>query len=133
MIHQFLSRESYWAKNIPIQTIVRCIEHSFCFGIYHQPKNDQAYLEQIGFARLITDHATFAYLADVFIVKSFRGKGLSKWLMEFIMSNPEVEGLRRWMLATKDAHRLYAQFGFTPVDKPERLMQIVNADIYNTD
>ena len=123
VIHTFLSQESYWAKNIPLSTVARSIEHSFCFGLYFQSA-------QVGFARLITDHASFAYLADVFIVTEFRGKGLSKWLMQCIMSHPDLQGLRRWMLATLDAHGLYRQFGFTPCDKPERLMQIVYPDIY---
>ncbi|MEP6677647.1 MAG: GNAT family N-acetyltransferase [Ferruginibacter sp.] len=124
VIHNYLSKESYWAKNIPLTTVQKSIEHSFCFGLYEKEK-------QIGFARLVTDHATFAYLADVFILASFRGKGLSKWMMEFIIKNPELQNLRRWMLATKDAHGLYAQFGFVPCDKPERLMQLLNPDVYN--
>lgn len=128
VIHQYLSVQSYWATNIPVETVQRCIGHSFCFGVYQVDATSE--LKQIGFARLVTDYASFAYLADVFILETFRGKGLSKWLMEFIMSNPEVQGLRRWMLATRDAHGLYAQFGFTPCDKPERLMQIVKPDLY---
>jgi GNAT superfamily N-acetyltransferase len=114
-IHHYLSAESYWAKNIPLDKVQRCIEHSFCFGVY---KNN----EQVGFARLITDYSTYAYLADVFILNDYRGLGLSKWLMQFITTNPEVQGLRRWSLATQDAHGLYAKFGFVPPEKPERLM-----------
>jgi GNAT superfamily N-acetyltransferase len=114
-IHHYLSTASYWAKNIPLHTVQRSIEHSFCFGVY---KNN----EQVGFARLITDYSTYAYLADVFIAAQYRGLGLSKWLIQFIITNPEVEGLRRWALATQDAHHLYAQFGFVPPEKPERLM-----------
>jgi GNAT superfamily N-acetyltransferase len=114
-IHQYLSAESYWAKNIPLYTVQRSIEHSFCFGVY----KDTA---QVGFARLITDYSTYAYLADVFIATQYRGLGLSKWLMQFIVGNPEVQGLRRWVLATQDAHALYAQFGFVPPENPERLM-----------
>ncbi len=131
VIHQYLSTQSYWAKNIPADKIIRCIKHSFCFGVYQQSENESLELDQIGFARLITDYTTFAYLADVFIINEFRGKGLSKWLMDFIMHNPEVQGLRRWMLATKDAHGLYKQYGFVPCDKPERLMEIVKPDIYS--
>ncbi len=116
VIHHYLSTASYWAKNIPLQKVQRSIEHSFCFGVY---KNN----EQVGFARLITDYSTYAYLADVFIAAQYRGLGLSKWLMQFIITNPEVQGLRRWMLATQDAHGLYTQFGFKPLDKPERIMQ----------
>ncbi len=115
VIHNYLCNESYWAKNIPIDIVEKSIEGSFCFGVYNSNK-------QIGFARLITDHATFAYLADVFIANEYRGKGLSKMLMKEIMGHPSLQGLRRWMLATRDAHGLYAQFGFVPLDKPERIM-----------
>ena len=104
-IHYFLSTESYWAKNIPIELVNTSIEGSLCFGVYHQGK-------QIGFARVITDYATFGYLADVFIDKNYRGKGLSKELMKFIMEQEVIKKLRRFMLATLDAHSLYAQFGF---------------------
>ena len=121
-IHRFLTR-SYWAEGIPRETVMRAIENSLCFGVYNGA-------EQIGFARVISDFATYAYLADVFILPSFRNQGLSKWLMAFIMKNPELKGLRRWMLATRDAHELYKQFDFTPLDKPERIMQIVKADAY---
>jgi GNAT superfamily N-acetyltransferase len=115
VIHNYLSAESYWAKNIPLQKVQRSIDHSFCFGLY---KNNKL----VGFARLITDYSTFAYIADVFILDEYRGLGLSKWLMQFITTNPEVQELRRWTLATQDAHGLYAQFGFVPPEKPERLM-----------
>ncbi len=115
LVHDYLCNESYWAKNIPVDIVKKSIEGSFCFGVYHQD-------DQVGFARVITDHATFAYLADVFIIEKFRGKGLSKWMMEAIMGHPDLQGLRRWMLATKDAHYLYAKFGFKPLDKPERIM-----------
>ncbi len=123
MIHRYLCHESYWAKNIPVAVVEKSIEGSFCFGVYHQGR-------QVGFARVITDHATFAYLADVFIVQEYRGKGLSKWLMETIMNNPALQGLRRWLLATMDAHGLYAQFGFAPLDKPERIMGMKPFDEY---
>lgn len=115
LIHHYLCMESYWAKNIPIALVEKSIAGSFCFGIYHQEA-------QVGFARVITDHATFAYLADVFVLESYRGKGLSKWLMETIIGHPDLQGLRRWLLATRDAHGLYAQYGFVPLDKPERIM-----------
>lgn len=115
VIHDYLSKESYWAKNIPLDIVRKSIDGSFCFGVYH-------FRKQTGFARVVTDHATFAYLADVFIVLEYRGKGLAKWLMEEILKNPELQGLRRWLLATRDAHGLYMQFGFTPLDKPERIM-----------
>ena len=115
LVHDYLCNESYWAKNIPVDIVKKSIEGSVCFGVYHHN-------EQVGFARVITDQATFAYLADVFIVEKFRGKGLSKWMMEVIMGHPDLQGLRRWMLATKDAHFLYAKFGFKPLDHPERVM-----------
>jgi GNAT superfamily N-acetyltransferase len=116
-IHYFLSKESYWAKNIPIELVNTSIEGSFCFGVYHQGK-------QIGFARVITDYATFGYLADVFIDKNYRGKGLSKELMKFIMEQEVIKKLRRFMLATLDAHSLYAQFGFESQVGNKRLMSI---------
>jgi GNAT superfamily N-acetyltransferase len=123
-VHQFLSH-SYWAEGIPMDLVKRSIENSLCFGMYHQQK-------QIGFARVISDFATFAYLADVFITPEARGKGLSKWLMQTIIDHPYLQGLRRFTLATKDAHRLYAQFGFTLFDKPERWMQKHNPDVYKS-
>ncbi|HLY27218.1 MAG TPA: GNAT family N-acetyltransferase [Aggregatilineales bacterium] len=122
VIHGFLS-QSYWSKGIPMEIVQRAIEHSLCFGVYHLS-------QQVGFARLITDYTTFAYLADVFIVEAYRGQGLSKWLVESILKHPDVQGLRRWMLATRDAHGLYRQFGFEPLDDPSRFMQITNLDIY---
>ena len=125
VIHQYLSRESYWAKNIPLQTVERSIANSFCFGVYYHDV-------QIGFARLVTDKATFAYLADVFVLPEHRGKGLSKWLIETIHVHPDVQGLRRWMLGTKDAHGLYAQFGWKPIPEEmmSRFMQLHNPDLY---
>lgn len=122
VIHLFLSN-SYWAQNIPVEIIKTSIENSMCFGVYHKEK-------QIGFARVITDCATFGYLADVFILEEHRGKGLSKKLMEYIMSQPELKGLRRFMLATRDAHKLYEQYGFKQLAKPDRIMEIVVPDIY---
>jgi len=102
-IHDYLSKKSYWAMDIPFETVKRSIEGSVCFGVYDKEK-------QIGFARVISDKATFAYLADVFIDEAYRGKGLSKWLMEVIINHPELQGFRRWMLATRDAHGLYEKF-----------------------
>ena len=121
-VHNYLCNESYWAKNIPIDVVKKSIEGSCCFGLYN--KNEQALPagRQVGFARVITDHATFAYLADVFIAAAYRGRGLGKWLMEVIMKHPDLQGLRRWLLATRDAHGLYAKSGFIPLDKPERIM-----------
>ncbi|HEY4323380.1 MAG TPA: GNAT family N-acetyltransferase [Mucilaginibacter sp.] len=117
MIYKYLDQDSYWAKDISSERVKRSIENSLCFGVY---QHDQ----QIGLARVITDKATFAYLCDVFILPAFRGVGLSKWLMQSIITYPELEGLRRWSLATSDAHGLYSQFGFTPISKPENWMEI---------
>ena len=122
-IHDYLSNRSYWAENIPLETVKRSIDGSICFGMYDDGK-------QIGFARVVTDKATFGYLADVFIDEDFRAQGLSKWLMEIIMAYPELQGLRRWMLGTKDAHSLYEKFGFEPLENPKRIMHIYNADVY---
>ncbi len=115
-IHRFLSQESYWATGIPRYLVERAIAHSLCFAIF----KDGA---QIGFARVVSDYTTFAYLADVFIVKSERGKGFSKRLMEAVIAHPDLQGLRRWMLATADAQGLYAQFGFTPLANADRFME----------
>jgi GNAT superfamily N-acetyltransferase len=122
VVHDFLTN-SYWAQGIPVETVRRSIENSICFGIYHGR-------QQVGFARIISDRATFAYLADVFILPEYRGRGLSRWLMECIMEHPDLQGLRRWMLATRDAHGLYARYGFTAVKKPDRWMEIHHPDIY---
>lgn len=121
-IRNFLS-QSYWAKGIPLAIVQRSIEHSLCFGVYDGSR-------QIGFARVISDFATFAYLADVYIDEAFRGKGLGKKLIACIMSHEQLQGLRRWMLATQDAHGLYEQYGFVRAQHPERLMEIVDPDIY---
>src|SRR5215467_8178217 len=107
LIHSFLTH-SYWAEGISKEVIQRSIDGSLCFGVFEKEK-------QVGFARMITDKATFAYLADVFIIEEYRGHGLSKLLMQVIMSHPDLQGLRRFMLATRDAHGLYQQFGFTPL------------------
>ena len=122
-IHNYLSVYSYWAKEIPVAIVVKAIENSLCFGLYEGDK-------QIGFARMVTDKATFAYMADVFIDEHYRGRGLSKWLVATMLAHPDMQGLRRLMLATRDAHGLYTQFGFTPITNPERLMQMVFPDIY---
>lgn len=121
-IHSFLTC-SYWAEGITKEIVSRSIKGSLCFGVFSIDK-------QIGFARMVTDEATFAYLADVFIDNDHRGKGLSKWLMEVILSYPGLQGLRRILLATRDAHGLYAQFGFSPFTNPDRWMQIHNPDVY---
>src|SRR5204862_3993507 len=116
-IHRFLSQESYWAKNRTLEQTLTAIENSLCFGVYRGR-------ELVGFARVITDKATFAYIGDVFILEEHRGRGLSKWLMETILAQPDLQGLRRWILATHDAHGLYKQFGFDTVKFPERWMEL---------
>lgn len=125
VIHGYLSNQSYWAQNVPKEIVQKSITNSLCFGLYFNGK-------QVGFARLVTDKATFAYLADVFILKEHQGKGLSKWLMEIIQSHPELQGLRRWMLGTRDAHGLYEQFGWTVLDEDsrKRFMQRHFKDVY---
>jgi GNAT superfamily N-acetyltransferase len=121
-IHGFLC-ESYWAKGIPRATVEKSIRNSLCFGLFHGNT-------QIGFARAITDYATFAYLADVFVLSEFRGQGLANWLMECIMAHPELRGMRRWLLFTRDAHDLYKKSGFAPLVHPERVMEIHAPEIY---
>ena len=122
VIHGFLTM-SYWAAGVPMDVVKRSIEHSLAFGVF---KEDQ----QVGFARVITDYATFAYLGDVFILEPYRGRGLSKWLMEVIVGHPDLQGLRRWVLLTRDAHGLYGQVGFTEPSHPERYMQRHFPDVY---
>lgn len=125
VIYNYLSAESYWAKNIPKDLVIKSIINSLCFGLYHQQK-------QIGFARVITDKTTFAYLADVFILEEYRKKGLSSWLIETIQANPDLQGLRRWMLGTRDAHGLYEKLGWTVLDEDtrKRFMQRHNKNGY---
>lgn len=126
VIHNYLCVESYWAKGIPVEVVKNSIEHSLCFGIYTADKH------QVGFARVISDQATYGYLCDVFVLEAFRGKGLSKWLMAYIHHYPTLLGLRRWGLATADAHELYKQFNWQPLANPNRLMEIVVPNIYAT-
>jgi len=123
-IHHYLSTESYWAKNIPLEKVQRAVDHSFCFGVYKNESDRDGSMQQIGFARVITDCATFGYLADVFITEAYRGIGLSKWLLKEILACDELQGFRSWMLATKDAHALYEKFGFKTVEGPGRLMRL---------
>jgi GNAT superfamily N-acetyltransferase len=124
-IHAYLDR-SYWAAGIPMDVLERAIRGSLCFGLYDGDR-------QIGFARTVTDRATFAYLADVYVLESYRGQGLAKWMMRVIMAHPDLQGLRRFALATKDAHGLYAQFGFAPLARPDRQMEIARPDVYRAD
>ena len=116
LIHDFLSRTSYWASGRTLEVVQRSIENSLAFGIYMEN-------HQVGFARVVTDYATFAWVADVFVLTEHRGRGLSKWLMEVMLSHRRLQGFRRWVLATKDAHELYARFGFIPMHRPERWME----------
>jgi len=116
IIHQYLSKESYWAQGRSMDTVRKSIDHSLCFGVYADDR-------QVGFARVVTDCATFAWLADVFILESHRGLGLSKWLVECIVTYPDLQNLKNFLLATKDAHDLYRRYGgFEPLEKPERWM-----------
>jgi GNAT superfamily N-acetyltransferase len=117
VIFNYLDEQSYWAQGIQPETLRRAIANSLCFGIYKENI-------QVGFTRVVTDKATFAYIADVFVLPDYRGIGLSKWLVQTIIQHPELQGLRRWSLATADAQGLYSQFGFTPITKPERWMEI---------
>jgi GNAT superfamily N-acetyltransferase len=118
-VHDFL-KNSYWAADIPFEVVERSVENSMVFGVYGGA-------EQVGFARVVTDRATFAYLADVFVLETHRGRGVGKWLMETILSHPELHGLRRWMLATRDAHELYRRHGFDSLERPEIFMERKNA------
>jgi GNAT superfamily N-acetyltransferase len=122
VVHSFLTN-CYWAKGIPRDVVARSIENSLCFGVYADGK-------QIGFARVISDYATYAYIGDVFVLDSFRGRGLGKWLMECVMQHPRLQGLRRWSLVTQDAHGLYSKVGFEPLKKPQNYMELHRPDIY---
>jgi predicted acetyltransferase len=123
MIHRYLSEESYWAKGIPRVLVERAIENSICFGAYDGDR-------QIGFARVVTDRVVFAYVGDVFVLDSYRGRGVSKQIMQAIRDHPDLRRLRRWHLLTRDAHGLYKQFGFQELEKPEMHMEIRAKDPY---
>lgn len=125
VITEFLAA-SYWAKGIPRATVAKSLEHSLCFALLDG-------VRQVGFARVISDHAAIAYIGDVFVLPEYRGKGLGKWLIECVLAHPELQGLRRWLLGTRDAHGLYRQFGFTPLQSPELLMELRNLDVYGRD
>jgi GNAT superfamily N-acetyltransferase len=125
VVHGFLTN-CYWAKGIPREVVARSIEHSLCFGVY------QVGGAQVGFARVVSDLATVAYLGDVFVLESHRGRGLSKWLMDSIVEHPALAKLRRWILLTRDAHGLYSQFGFTRVKTPECYMELHQPNVYQT-
>ena len=125
VVHGFLTN-CYWAKGIPREVVARSIEHALCFGIY------EGNGKQVGFARVISDFATIAYVGDVFVLETHRGRGLGKWLMECIMQHPALQNLRRWILTTRDAHGLYSQVGFSSVKMPERFMERHRPDVYRT-
>jgi GNAT superfamily N-acetyltransferase len=126
VIHHFLSREAYWSAHIPLKTVKKSIAHSLCYGMYLKER-------QIGFCRVITDMAVFAYLADVFILEPFRGKGLATWMVQCVMEHPDMQGLRRWLLSTRDAHNIYRKAGFMPLTHPENWMQIHHPGMYRPD
>jgi GNAT superfamily N-acetyltransferase len=116
LIHNYLSTKSYWATGRSREIVARSLQNSLPFGIYHTD-------EQVGFARIVTDYATFAWIADVFVLPDHRGRGLSKWLMEIIIAHPQLQGFRRWVLSTRDAQGLYERYGFIPLHRPERWME----------
>ena len=124
VIQKFLADDSYWAQTRTPEQTRTAIENSICFGLYHAQR-------QIGFARVVSDHATFAYLGDVFVLNEYRGRALGKWLMETIIAHPDLQGLRRWTLATRDAHGLYEQYGFGTLVHPERWMERTAPDAYS--
>jgi N-acetylglutamate synthase-like GNAT family acetyltransferase len=133
-IHAYLVR-SYWSEGIPRALVARSLENSLCFGLYVVGARDSAGLEQltqVGFARIISDRTTFAYLCDVYVLEEHRGRGLSKWLLEVVRAHPDLQGLRRFLLATRDAHGLYAKFGFTPLARPETFMAIARPGLYKS-
>jgi len=122
-VFRYLSEESYWAAGISREVVERSLDHSLCVGVYTGRG-------QVAFARAITDRATFAYLADVFVLAGHRGAGLGKWMVDALLRHPDLQGLRRWLLATRDAHGLYARFGFMPLANPSRILERHDADVY---
>jgi GNAT superfamily N-acetyltransferase len=122
-VHAYLSR-CFWATGISKEIVAKAMTHSLCFGLFHEHA-------QIGLARVVTDYATYAYLCDVYVLESYQGKGLGKWMMEFVMKHPELQGLRRFQLVTRDAHGLYSRFGFTTPINPERHMEIFRPGLYS--
>lgn len=125
-VHKWLSESSYWSEGIPYETVKGAFDNSFTIGILYGD-------EQVGYARLITDYTTFAYLADVYVLGAHRGKELSKLMMQILFDQPWVKHLRRVMLATRDAHKLYEQYGFTAINKPESLMEVLQSNVYKSD
>jgi GNAT superfamily N-acetyltransferase len=126
LIHAFLSEQSYWAPGIPREVVERSLKNSFCIGLFHES-------QQIGFARLVTDRATFAWLADVFVIDAYRGQGLGTWMIESLLKHPDLRGLRRLLLGTRDAHGLYARFGFMPLAEPSRFQEIHRPNLYRSE
>lgn len=122
-IHDFLSREAYWSAGIPFATFKKSFDHSLNFGVLHGDK-------LVAYARIISDFATIAYLGDVFVLPGYRGKGLSRWMMGQVMAHPELQGLRRWILVTRDAHGLYEKFGWKPLARPAGFMELARPDVY---
>ena len=125
LIHRYLTEEAYWSKGISRDVIIASIRNSLNFGLYVEG-------QQVGYARVISDYATIAYLGDVFVLPAYRGRGFSKRLMEEVMSHPKLQGLRRWILLTRDAHDLYRQFGWNSIEKPDRWMEKHDSQIYHT-
>jgi GNAT superfamily N-acetyltransferase len=123
LIHDFLANRSYWATGRPLEVVRRALENSLCFGLYEGSR-------QVGFARVVTDRATFAWLCDVFVLEGYRGRGLSKWLLEGVMGHPVLQGLRRVLLGTRDAHSLYERYGFKPLADPDRFMEVFHVNLY---
>ena len=123
LIHRYLSEVAYWSLGVPLATVRRAIDNSLCFGAFEGAA-------QVGFARVVTDRATFGYLADVFVLDSHKGRGVGKAMMAAVLAHPDLQGLRRFSLATRDAHGLYAQFGFAPPQRPQTLMERFDPDIY---
>jgi GNAT superfamily N-acetyltransferase len=117
-IHNFLANDAYWSRGIPVDVFEKSVANSLCFGLYDKD-------QQIGFSRVVSDFSTFAYLADVFVTPEHRQQGLGKWLVESILDHPDLQGLRRWILATSDAHDLYRKYGFTPLEHPEKMMELL--------
>jgi GNAT superfamily N-acetyltransferase len=126
LVHKVLAGV-YWSAGIPRDTVAKGIENSIAFGVYHMAPGTR---RQVGFARVISDKATFAYLSDVFVIEAYRGRGLSRWLMEVILAHPDLQGLRRFCLLTRDAHGLYSKFGFKPMPDPSRYMELWDPEIY---
>jgi N-acetylglutamate synthase-like GNAT family acetyltransferase len=125
-IHDFLSKYSGWSDSIPFDTVKTSIDNSLNFGLFHNQK-------QIGFARVISDFSTIAYLGDIYVLEDYRGQGLSKILMDFVMGHPNLQGLRRWILLTSTADWLYEKYGFNKLPKPEIYMELYNSNVYKTD